>query len=157
MDTKYLEPHAGMKKYEPPANDSLVRAGQRLDFRQYVTPVRNQGQCGSCWAFATIANLEYLYKRSTGRDYDYSEQALLDCDTRSYGCRGGFPSTALELMAQRGVPLETEYARYAGVQGPCRLQYGRGTISRSVSIPAGFQSIQSYLANHGPFVGSSFS
>ncbi|VDN20959.1 unnamed protein product [Gongylonema pulchrum] len=57
-------------------------------------------------------------------------------------------------MIQRGVPLETEYAPYTGVKGQCRLQHGRGTISSSVSIPAGFQSIQNYLASRGPFVGT---
>ncbi|VDN23824.1 unnamed protein product [Gongylonema pulchrum] len=52
------------------------------------------GQCGACWAFSTVANLEYWYMRNNRQNLDFSEQALLDCDTQSQGCNGGYPNSA---------------------------------------------------------------
>lgn len=49
-----------------------------------MTPVKQQGVCGSCWAYATIAALEALHKKKTGENIDLSEQQLVDC-SRGYG------------------------------------------------------------------------
>ena len=47
----------------------------------YVSAVKDQGSCGSCWAFATVANLEGLYYKGKGKMVTMSEQMLVDCDT----------------------------------------------------------------------------
>ena len=58
-----------------------------------VTSVKNQGQCGSCYAFASAAALEGLYKIKKGSLIDFSAQQLVDCTSSSaygnYGCNGG--------------------------------------------------------------------
>jgi len=55
----------------------------------YYTPVKDQGNCGSCWAFATIGNVEAAVLKKTGVAYDLSEQHLVSCNPLWWGCNGG--------------------------------------------------------------------
>jgi len=54
------------------------------------TPVRDQGNCGSCWAFGTVGPLESLIKLNGGGDQDLAEQYLVSCNVEGYGCNGGW-------------------------------------------------------------------
>merc|ERR1719253_18322 len=87
-----------------------------------VTPVKNQGQCGSCWAFATVANIEGVNFLKTKQLVSLSEQELVDCDkkTGNEGCSGGLPTNAFkDLVGQKlGMELETDYP-YKGSNGQC--------------------------------------
>ena len=55
-----------------------------------VPPVKEQGSCGSCWSFATVATVESAYSIAGGNMLDLSEQQLVDCDTENLGCNGGW-------------------------------------------------------------------
>ncbi|KAE8995706.1 hypothetical protein PF011_g16210 [Phytophthora fragariae] len=83
-----------------------------------VAGVKNQGQCGSCWAFAAIAALESAVCLSGGPLTLLSEQQLLDCDTASGACQGGFPGDALEFIQRAGgVCTEDDYPYVSGDSG----------------------------------------
>ena len=90
-----------------------------------VTPVKDQGQCGSCWAFSTTGSLEGRDAIATGKLLSYSEQQLVDCDTAdgNQGCNGGDMATAMDYTAKNPLMLESEYP-YKGVDGSCKAKKG---------------------------------
>jgi len=83
-----------------------------------VTPVKNQGQCGSCWAFSTVAAVESAELIKNKKTLSLSEQQLVDCDKKSAGCNGGYPDTALAYVQSTGLESESAYP-YKGKNGAC--------------------------------------
>ncbi len=55
-----------------------------------VQGIKDQGQCGSCWAFSAISAVESSHKIASGSLLSLSEQQLVDCSTANYGCNGGW-------------------------------------------------------------------
>lgn len=84
-----------------------------------VNPIRDQGQCGSCWAFATTANAESVWAISSGQLLDLSEEYLVDCANGegyfNMGCNGGNPNSAFKYMIQKGQCGELAYPYKAGL------------------------------------------
>jgi C1A family cysteine protease len=101
-----------------------------FDWREkgVVNPVRDQGQCGSCWAFATTANAESVWAIYSGILFDLSEQYLVDCATGlgyfNMGCNGGMPDSAFKFMINNEQCNEIDYPYVSGaskVAGKCHL------------------------------------
>ena len=87
-----------------------------------VSPVKDQGGCGSCWTFSTTGALEAAYHQAFGKGISLSEQQLVDCAGafNNYGCNGGLPSQAFEYIKSNG-GLDTEEAYpYTGEDGTCK-------------------------------------
>lgn len=107
-------------------NHKLTDAALPLlkDWREsgIVSPVKNQGSCGSCWTFSSTGALEAAYAQAFGKGISLSEQQLVDCAGafNNFGCNGGLPSQAFEYIKYNG-GLETEAAYpYTGKDGVCK-------------------------------------
>lgn len=89
------------------------------DWRNHnaVTPVRNQGSCGSCWSFSAVAVMESLVKRIDSRSVDLSEQQVVNC-VLSGGCEGGYTRDALAYMYSYGIVMEAQVP-YEAADGTC--------------------------------------
>ena len=78
-----------------------------------VTPIKDQGNCGSCWAFSTTGSLEALYAINKSQLLSFSEQQLVDCSsTTTYGnngCNGGLMVPTLKYTAANGIELGSDY------------------------------------------------
>jgi C1A family cysteine protease len=85
-----------------------------------VTPVKNQGQCGSCWAFSATGNVEGQWFLAGNELVSVSEQQLVDCDHNGdQGCQGGLPENAFKYVKASGLESENQYP-YTGRNGNCR-------------------------------------
>jgi len=86
-----------------------------------VSPIKNQGSCGSCWAFGTTGALESANKIKTGNMVLLSEQQLVDCagSSGNQGCNGGLPSSAYNWIRTNGICSAADYP-YTGRDGTCK-------------------------------------
>uniref|UniRef100_A0A4W5QYZ4 Cathepsin La n=1 Tax=Hucho hucho TaxID=62062 RepID=A0A4W5QYZ4_9TELE len=106
-------------------NCSLSAAPETWDWRQYgyVTPVKDQGHCGSCYAFAAVGALEGQLFKQTGKLLPLSEQNLVDCsgDYHNNGCDGGLAMKCFRYVSDHGIMSERKYP-YTAEVGPCEYQ-----------------------------------
>ncbi|KAH3743024.1 cathepsin L [Pelomyxa schiedti] len=88
----------------------------------YVTDVKSQGHCGSCWAFSAVGAMESAKAIATGKLVQLSEQQLVDCETRCHGCSGGAISTAFQYVVDEG-GIETELSYpYKAADSLCKSE-----------------------------------
>uniref|UniRef100_A0A0E0K4E8 Uncharacterized protein n=1 Tax=Oryza punctata TaxID=4537 RepID=A0A0E0K4E8_ORYPU len=126
----YLGLKPGLARRDPQPHGSTtfryanaVNLPWAVDWRKKgaVAPVKNQGECGSCWAFSTVAAVEGINQIVTGKLVSLSEQELMDCDnTFNHGCGGGLMDFAFAyIMGNQGIHTEEDYP-YLMEEGYCR-------------------------------------
>jgi cathepsin H len=96
-----------------------------------VTPVKNQGSCGSCWAFSTTGAVESASAIATGKLQTVAEQQLVDCagGFKNMGCRGGLPSQAFQYIMWAGGIQDSASYPYTGRDGQCKFNKAKVVIS----------------------------
>lgn len=121
---------------------------------KYTGAVKDQGYCGSCWAFAASEQIEADTKRTLGLTYVLSPEQLVDCDTRSSGCNGGWPEWAYDYVKKAGgIEQESDYpySAYNGRSGSCKA-----TSSKYVVTVTGYNTLgtESQMANYVQSTGT---
>lgn len=137
--------------------NNVTTIPQSIDWREegMVSPVQNQGLCGSCWAFSAVGALEGQMKRRTGVLVALSPQNLLDCSSSegNHGCRGGYISKSYNYITRNGGIDSEKYYPYEHKVGKCRYSVkGRaGYCSGSHILARGDEkSLQSVVSTVGP-------
>lgn len=138
--------------------DTSFESPASVDWRKEagrVSRVKDQGDCGSCWAFATIGVLEgQEVVRNRSSLVELSEQNLVDCDPVDRGCNGGFPERALRFIKQQGgIVSENSYPYKAKTGKKCLFQKDNIVISDSGAAVLQGQSedkLKRLVARFGP-------
>ncbi|KAJ1703384.1 hypothetical protein LUZ63_003163 [Rhynchospora breviuscula] len=134
------------KKATPFKYANLTTAPTCVDWRSSgaVTPVKNQGNCGSCWSFSATGAMEGINKIKTGTLLSLSEQELVDCDTSCSGCNGGYMDYAFQwVILNGGITTESDYPYTSGSTGTAGSCNYPKTYDYAVSLLS-YQDVTTY-------------
>jgi len=148
---RFAAPADPMASSLPAALDWCAQGG--------CTPIKNQGQCGSCWAFATTGVVESSIVLHDGVTRDLAEQYLVSCNTQAWGCDGGsaafdyFVWRAPSLEPGAGAVYEPDFP-YVAVDAPCNSPYSHHEKLASWAYVGGSSpsvaAIKQAIYDHGP-------
>jgi len=156
----------GEKEFSPDnpafslAQASALKYPTSFDWRtqNIMTPVKNQGSCGSCWAFSTVGVFEALIRQRSGAVIDLAEQQLVNCVSDS-DCSGGYASSAFAYMKNSGIVYENYYP-YAGTDGICNVTRASDfyltrhwtQYLETSGLSARVNAVKAAITNYGPSV-----
>jgi len=141
-------------------NGDPLTAPDAIDWREKgaVQHVKNQGSCGSCWAFGAVGGLEGAWSINKGTLPDISEQELVSCDKSSEGCNGGWHYTAFDWVrdnGENGIDTQSSYP-YTGKDDACdtaKTQDGAdvaATCTGRVDVDKTEDALKEAVGNAGP-------
>ncbi|KAJ5076055.1 cathepsin l [Anaeramoeba ignava] len=117
---KYLSPIKML--VAPRAQEKVQIVGGQFNWVDHgaVTPIKDQGQCGSCWTFSTTGMIEGCTVADGGSLISLSEQEIVDCDNGGYGCSGGWPYQAMAWVTQNGGLCSEQDYPYVAYDQSCQ-------------------------------------
>ncbi|CAJ58500.1 Papain family cysteine protease [Caenorhabditis elegans] len=120
--------------------------------KNVITPVKAQGQCGSCWAFASTATVEAAWAIAHGEKRNLSEQTLLDCDLVDNACDGGDEDKAFRYIHRNGLANAVDLPYVAHRQNGCAVNdhWNTTRIKAAYFLHHDEDSIINWLVNFGP-------
>ncbi|KAF4725977.1 hypothetical protein FOZ63_008683, partial [Perkinsus olseni] len=128
------------------AEDDATDLPASVDWRDknVLNPIKNQGNCGSCWAFSATGALEAQYAIATGKLLSFSEQQLVDCSTDygNNGCDGGLMEYAYDYIRDNGIDLDSTYP-YNAKKNKCQDTLVKKADGLSVGEVNGFYKLDS--------------
>lgn len=139
-------------------SSSAAANPSRVDWREknVVSPVKDQGGCGSCWAFSAIEVVESHYMIATGEDVRLAPQAYVNCVQNpqqcggSGGCEGATMELAFNMTASLGVPLESDLP-YKGRDASCTSYTAAAKCDGYYKVPVNdAKALETAIATHGP-------
>jgi len=158
FETSYLLSDPTMRKTDREVVTEVpvpVGAGSTKDWTDiYTTKVKDQGYCGSCWAFSATSQIESDAIRTLGTSWILSPEQITQCDSTSYGCSGGWTEHAYDYVKKTG-GLETEadypYTSYQGVTGTCKSSASKYVVTvKSYTTITGETNMANYVLGTGP-------
>ncbi|GET88036.1 cathepsin L-like protease [Leishmania tarentolae] len=158
LNPDYYARHLKNHKEHVRVHEGIRGGAMSVDWREKgaVTPVKDQGMCGSCWAFATIGSIEGQWATHGHPLTALSEQMLVSCDTVDKGCSGGLMDQAMAWIIENhsgDVFTETDYpyTSSSGTTLPCQ---NKGTIGARikgyVSLEQNEDAIAEWVEKEGP-------
>jgi C1A family cysteine protease len=133
-----------------------TQSGAAVDWRTKgaVTDVKDQGQCGSCWAFSATGAIEGAVQIKTGKLTSVSEQQLVDCagSEGNEGCNGGLMDSAFKYLIKKGGSNTEDDYKYTARDGSCKEQPAKFTskITGFKDVTAGNEAALVTAINAGP-------
>lgn len=158
FESRYLKSNPALKaSAADEVLDNVVYEGtaSSVDWSgKYTTPVKNQGYCGSCWAFSATEQIESDAIRSLGVSYVLSPEQIVDCDKTSFGCDGGWTERAYSYVKNAGgISQEKDYpyTAYYGKAGSCAANSSKFVIKVSgYTTISGETNMANYVLSKGP-------
>jgi C1A family cysteine protease len=123
----------------------------------FVSTVKDQGNCGSCWAFSSVGALEaatMIADKTPNTNLDLSEQIVISCDSGDYGCDGGYMDVVSDFLKDSGTGAELCYP-YTATNGRCSTacpDKGAFKVDSWAWVNADVDSIKAALLTYGPLV-----
>jgi cathepsin F len=127
-----------------------------FDWREHgkVTPIKNQGNCGACWAFASTQVIESHFAIKYNNLIQLSPQQMVDCDKVAHGCHGGYHFEALDYVKrQGGIEAEQDY-KYEAQRGECRFDETKvaAKVSGYFNVTSDENEMAKTVSEIGPLV-----
>jgi cathepsin B len=144
-------------KYAPTALPTAFDA--RTQWPTCIHPIRNQAQCGSCWAFAAseVLSDRFCIASQGQTNVVLSPQYLVSCDSSDYGCDGGYLANSWQFLQQTGIPTDScySYTSGGGDSGECKTTCDDGSAIKTykaatVVTPATVDDIATEIMTNGP-------
>ncbi|CAD8175041.1 unnamed protein product [Paramecium pentaurelia] len=129
-------------QYQTYKNDKTQNS---VDWRK-ITQVKDQGQCAGCWAFGAVGAAEAWFYVKNKTTILLSEQQLIDCDSQSFGCNGGYQNLALKYIANHGLNDARVYPYIQKQSASCKYDTGPYKTNGAQSVSS--NNFKSYLTEY---------